>query len=177
MLNFCHQDSESSDDIFQMIDDDDEDEYYAKTAVFLYGMIHDSQHYNKTMRIRGRESGHEFVVRNVSDPTYCHIMFRMKPKLFHQLHDLLVASYGLESSTKSSSIEALGMFLWMVGTPQPVRQAMTIFGRSLDTVNRNFNKVLESVVMLSAENIKPLDPAFNNIHPRLQLPRFKGLFN
>lgn len=140
-------------------------------------MCYDSQHFTKSSRQRSTESGYDLVIRMNSDPHYCYTMFRMSPPLFHQLHDILVQSYGLESSNKSMSIEALGMFLWMVGTPQPVRQTMTIFGRSLDTVHSNFAKVLDVVVKLSADIINPVDPEFNTIHHQLQKPRFKELFN
>jgi hypothetical protein len=41
----------------------------------------------------------------------CYNMFRMTPTMFHSLHNLLVDKYGLKSTTKSTSVEALGMFL------------------------------------------------------------------
>jgi hypothetical protein len=60
-----------------------------------------------------------------------------------KLHELLVQNYGLKSTTKSLSIEALGMFLWKVGPPQSVRQAENRFQRSLGTVSTFFHKVLD----------------------------------
>lgn len=146
------------------------------TALFLFGMHHDT-HFCTTKRPRGSESPHDFVLRMLSDPTYCFTMFRMTNPLFHQLHDLLVTSYGLTSTSKSSSIEALGMFLWILGTPQPVRQPQAIFGRSLDTVHRNFAKVLHCMVKLAVDIIKPVDPEFRTIPARLQQPRFSPYFN
>ena len=145
-------------------------------VVLLLAMYHNS-HFDKNTRARGTETPHEFVIRHQSDPVYCHTMFRMSSPLFYQLHELLVNSYGLQSTKNSTTIEALGMFLWMVGAPQPVRQAMTIFGRSLDTVHRNFSKVLEAVVKLAVDNIKPVDPQFSIIHPRLLQCRFYPHFN
>ena len=136
-------------------------------AMMMFGIYHDLCHYNKTKRHRGPESGHEWVLRNLSDPTYCFNMFIMNKTLFYQLHGTLVHSYGLTSSTKSSSVEVLGMFLWILGSPQSVRQTENRMGRSLDTVHRNFTKVLKCVVKLGEANIKPLDPEFKTIHPRL----------
>ncbi|WVZ53935.1 hypothetical protein U9M48_004820 [Paspalum notatum var. saurae] len=52
---------------------------------------------------------------------------------FHSLHDLLVNSYGLKSTNKFSSTEALGMFLWMVGAPQSFRQVENRFTRSTES--------------------------------------------
>jgi hypothetical protein len=104
-------------------------------------------------------------------------MFRTSPTIFHRLHDLLVESYGLKSTTKSTSIEALGMFLWMVGSKQAVRQAEDRFERSLRTVHNMFKKVLKCVVQLAADIVKPADPQFRTIHPRLRNPRFYPFFN
>jgi hypothetical protein len=171
------QDEGEEDFDAEFLFDEDAEDLDAQLPFLLYGMLYDMQHFSKSIRVRGQESGHDLVIRFLSDPHYCHIMFRMSPDFFHHLHDTLVNGYGLKSTSKSSSIEALGMFLWMVGAPEPFRQAETIFGRSLDTVHRNFTKVLTSVEKLAADNIKPLDPQFSTIHPRLQEARFKGLFN
>lgn len=84
-------------------------------------------------------------------------MFRMIRSLFDRLHNLLVESYGLRSTSKSSSVEALGMFLWMLGAPQGVMQAENRLERSLQTVHQNFSKVLCSVLKLAADIIKPVD--------------------
>lgn len=62
-------------------------------------------------------TGLTWVERKLANRDSCYKMFRMTPTMFHRLHDLLVESYGLKSSTKSISVEALGMFLWMVRTP------------------------------------------------------------
>ena len=119
----------------------------------------------------------EWVERKVANRNRCYTIFRMKPSLLHQLHDLLVQSYGLKFSTKSTSVEALGMFLWMVGAPQFVRKAEDGFERSLSTVHSTFKKVLKSLVKLAANIIKPEDPEFRTIHPRLRNQRFRPFFN
>jgi hypothetical protein len=98
--------------------------------------------------------------------------------MFYSLHDLLTSEYGLTSSNKSTSIEALAIFLWICGAPQSVRQAKDRFERSLGTVHNLFYKVLNCMVDLSADIIKPRDPDFTTMHPRLQnsrfYPEFKG---
>ena len=67
-----------------------------------------------------------------------------------------------------SSVEALGMFLWMCGGPQSFITAENIFKRSTETISRKFNEVLESVNLLAGDIIKPKDPQFRTVHPRLQ---------
>jgi hypothetical protein len=75
-------------------------------------------------------------------------------------------------------MEALGIFLWVCGAPQSVRQAHDRFERSLGTVHNLFYKVLKCLVALSEDIIKPRDPDFKTMHPRLDnfrfYPEFKG---
>ena len=121
-------------------------------------------------------SGDEWVKRNLCNNQDCYDMYRMTPKLFYKLHDLLVELYGLTYSGKSSTIEALGMFLWVVGAPQSVRQARNIFRRSLGTVHNLFVKVLKSLVKLADDIIKPRDRQFRTMHSRLNNRRFYPYF-
>jgi hypothetical protein len=65
----------------------------------------------------------------------------------------------------------------MVGVPQSVRQAEDMSERSLGTVHSMFHKVLKCVVKLVADIIKPVDPQFRTMHPRLRNPRFYLYFN
>jgi hypothetical protein len=65
----------------------------------------------------------------------------------------------------------------MLGAPQSVRQADDRFERSLGTVHNNFEKVLQYVVKLAVDIIKPVDPEFRTIHPRLRNSRFHPFFN
>jgi hypothetical protein len=92
---------------------------------FTYNMYQYALHINKHLtRAEYRQpaiTGLEWVERKLGDRKACYSMFRMSPSMFHRLHDLLVQSYGLKCSTKFTSVEALGMFLWMVGAPQSIR--------------------------------------------------------
>ena len=65
----------------------------------------------------------------------------------------------------------------MLGALQSVRQAEDRFERSLGTVHNNFEKVLQCVIKLAADIIKPVDPEFRTIHHRLRNPRFHPLNN
>jgi hypothetical protein len=76
-----------------------------------------------------------------------------------------------------SSVEALGMFLWMCGAPQSMRQVENRFVRSTETCGRKFDKVLRSVSRLAADIIRPLDPKFRIVHQRLKAPRFSLYFD
>jgi hypothetical protein len=78
-----------------------------------------------------------------------------------------VDSYRLKSTCNLSSAETLGIFLWMVGVPQSVRQDENRFMRSTTTISRTFHKVLNCLIKLATDNIKPLDSEFQIVHPRL----------
>jgi hypothetical protein len=88
-------------------------------------------------------------------------MFKMNRDVFDKLHNVLVESYGLKSTSRMSSLEALGLFLWIVGAPQSMRQAEDHFVGSTETCSRKFEKVIHSVSKLTTEIIRPLDPEFS----------------
>jgi hypothetical protein len=76
------------------------------------------------------ETGMQWVERTLANTNDCYDMFRVARPVFNRLHNLLVQSYRLKSNAKMSSVEALAMFLWVVGAPQSVRQAKNRFVRS-----------------------------------------------
>lgn len=169
-------DESSSDDeeMWEALLDDDE-------VLLLAGLrdyaMHLDKYCNRRSYKKPKMTGLEWVQENLADSTCCYKMFRMRRTHFYQLHDLLVQSYGLASSTKSTSIEALGMFLWMLGAPQSVWQAHNRMARSSGTIHNLFAKVLTCVVKLAEDIIKTTDPQFSTIHPRLLQPRFYPYFN
>jgi hypothetical protein len=104
-------------------------------------------------------------------------MFRVERALFNRLYNTLVNSYGLKSILKMTSVEALAMFLWVVGSPQPVRQAENRFRRSMETVNRTINRVLTCLLRLAHDIIVPKDLTFSEVHPNLENLAFWPHFN
>lgn len=141
------------------------------------GMYYNDTYLNKSERREPVESGHNWVMRNLSDPRECYNMFRMNRPLFDRLHELLVANYRLKSTRNMGSIECLGMFLWTIGAPQSFTQVANRFERSLETISRKFQEVLDSVNLLAKDLIKPMDPEFKTVHARLEDPRFAPHFN
>ena len=74
-------------------------------------------------------------------------------------------------------MESLAMFLWMVGAPQSIRQAKKRFTRSMETLHRKFDKVLECLIKLAGDIIRPLDPEFSRPHKRVRNPMFAPFFD
>jgi hypothetical protein len=96
----------------------------------------------------------------------------MSPEIFHALHDLLVSTYGLNSTNNVLSIESLTVFLWIVGGPESFAQAENHFTWSLWTVHTKFHEVLKCLCNLAKDNVTPRDPTFSTEHERLREDRF-----
>lgn len=142
----------------------------------MFGMYFDKYFVKLPRRVAG-ESGLQWVQRTLARDNSCYNMFRVERPLFNRLHNTLVHSYGLQSTSRMSSVEALAMFLWIVGTPQSVRQVEDRFVRSLETVSHTFDGVLRSVLKLAANIINPKDLEFSTVHPCLENPDFWPHFN
>ncbi|WVZ69578.1 hypothetical protein U9M48_018346 [Paspalum notatum var. saurae] len=131
----------------------------------MFGMYYYETFMLKSHRRQPQLSGHEWVMATLNDTTACFNMFRMRRELFHDLHDLLVTKYGLTSTNKMMSVEALAM------------QVENRFQRSTETVSRKFKEVLDCVYRLAADIIKPKDPEFRTVHPRLRGARYAPFFH
>lgn len=148
----------------------------AAVAGFIGTLYYDT-YLDKAPYKEAPESGHDWVIRTLHDPTECYNMFRMTRPVFDRLHTVLVESYGLTSTKKMSSLEALALFLWICGAPQSIRQAQNRFARSSETCSRKFDKVLKCVCKFACHIINPLDREFRTVHRRLQTRRFSPYFD
>jgi len=162
--------SESESDI-------DSTEVLVASIVIFIAMDHSEKYLGKRKRPPPRQSGYQWVMDQLQVNKDCYNMFRMNCHVFARLHETLVENYGLKCTRRISSVEALGMFLWMCGGPQSFITAENIFKRSTETISRKFNEVLESVNLLAGDIIKPKDPQFRTVHPRVQDDRFSPHFN
>jgi hypothetical protein len=164
-------DEQWDEDFFSMLFDDVSEE----TAI-VYGMseyaMHMQKYYNRSDYRVLMMTGLHFVEQKLTNETACYNMFRMTPDMFYRLHKVLTDDYGLKDTKKSTSIEALGMFLWMLGAPRSYRQADDRFKRSLAKVHNMFYRVLPCVVKLADDIIRHVDPEFSTMHPRVTNRRF-----
>ena len=154
-------------------DDDDGDFMVAMVALewMASGNLHKKTIHNSSLPVM---TGIQWVELTLQNPVDCYDMFRMRRSVFLRLHDTLVQNYGLKSSRVFCSKEALGMFLWACGAPQSFRQCRNKFRRSLETISssRKFAAVLDSIMRLAFDIVRPKDPQFGTIHPKLQEARF-----
>jgi hypothetical protein len=142
----------------------------------ILGMYSDHYFWRLPYRNEG-DSGIMWVMRTLAREPFCYNMFRVERPLFNRLHNTLVQSCGLKDSSGMSSIEALAMFLWIIGAPQSVRQSEDRFRRSMETIIRTFNRVLTRVLRLAKDIIVPKDPTFSEVRPHLENPSFWPHFN
>ena len=134
---------------------------------------------NKQKRRISKLSGIEWVRETLDTHGESYRMFRMEPHVFQRLLDVLVQNYGLRPSMEISVEEALAMFLWTCGHNQSNRNVQNRFKHSGETVSRKFGDVLEAILRLSVDIIKPSDYEFREVPKKIQnsdryWPHFKG---
>uniref|UniRef100_M8CUY8 Myb/SANT-like domain-containing protein n=1 Tax=Aegilops tauschii TaxID=37682 RepID=M8CUY8_AEGTA len=112
-------------------------------------------------------TGFGWLQETIGTPGETFTMFRMKTRVFFELHDLLVKDYGLGYSPFVSSYESLAMFLWTLGGCESNRRTQNRFKHSPDTIHRKFHEVLHCVVRMSCHYLKPKDPNFHIVHQRI----------
>lgn len=169
-------DEDSSDDeidlIIYILKKREMDRRRACMLATMIGTYYLELYSNKAPRRVAPESGHDWVMRTLANRTACYNMFRMHRPVFERLHSVLVESYELKSTNNMDSMECLGLFLWIVGAPQSVRQAQDRFVRSLQTVHSKFNAVLTALLKLAQDIIRPKDPLFTTVHKKLLSPQY-----
>ena len=71
-------------------------------------------------------TGFGWLQETIGTPGETFTMFRMKTRVFFELHDLLVKDYGLGYSPFVSSYESLAMFLWTLGGVNQIEGPKTV---------------------------------------------------
>jgi len=121
-------------------------------------------------------TGRQWVENVLADASRCFVNFRMQPANFYRLHHMLTTYYGLESSRDIHTKEALGMFLWAVGTRQPMRQMHERFRRGLGTCSQMIATVLNVMVQFADDVLRPRDSTYAEVPDELKeySPLFDG---
>lgn len=170
--------------------DSDDDEWTVKTLALLRGaqniqfmtaMLASKYfltYHDKNENRTPSQSGFGWTMEKLQTPGQSLKMFRMDTHLFYQLHDLLASSYGLESSVHINSMESLAMFLLVCGQGMSNSAIDGIFNHSSETISRKFEEVLNCVVGMCKDYIRPIDPNFSTTHSRISndqrmMPHFK----
>nr|KAJ0194111.1 hypothetical protein LSAT_V11C800435240 [Lactuca sativa] len=114
------------------------------------------------------------LARNLRTP--CHTSDRtghiLNVPVFRQLCIDLATNYGLQQTRKVFIEESVGIFLMTLAHGSSNRFVQEFFNHSGETIHRNFHIVLEVVLKLSADIIKP-DANYNDDVPRYILNKLR----
>ena len=97
-----------------------------------------------------------WTLEELNTPGESHKMFRMNTSLFDKLHNLLVSTYGLESSVHMNSMESLAIFLLVCGHGMSTSALHAILEDSTDTISQKFDDVLIYLVSMCEDYIRPI---------------------
>jgi hypothetical protein len=61
-----------------------------------------------------QQSGMEWVMETMENPSHCQAIFRLMPNQIHALFGLLTNRYNLHGSIEVCPMEALGIFLYIM---------------------------------------------------------------
>ena len=92
----------------------------------------------------------------------------MSIEIFFDLHGLLVQRYGLKASLHMSTIESLGILLFICAGNESNRKCQNRFKHSGETISRKFEDVLYCLMDMAKDFIRPKDPNFHRIHRRIR---------
>nr|KAJ0190582.1 hypothetical protein LSAT_V11C800418470 [Lactuca sativa] len=101
-------------------------------------------------------TGHMFIYEVLNGhPRRCYEMFRLHVLVFRQLCANLATNYGLQQTRNISIEESVGIFLMTLAHGCSNRFVQEFFNHSGETIHRHFHTVLEAVLKLSVDIIKP----------------------
>ncbi|CAL9241871.1 unnamed protein product [Arabidopsis halleri] len=123
------------------------------------------------MRIdRGRGWRHTMQMINGHDQE-CYETLRMHQETFRRLCSRLKNDYGLRESRECGLEEAVAMCLETVAHDEVQRTIATHYQRNQETVNRKFHEVLDALVRMSRDIIKPEENELRQVNPILSSDR------
>lgn len=98
----------------------------------------------------------------------CYEQFRMEKHVFRELLETLTQTYGLKEGKDVPLVEALAMFLYILGHAEGNRMTQERFQHSGETVSRWFGLVLDAVSRMSEKIISPSDPQFRRVPDKIK---------
>jgi len=113
-------------------------------------------------------SGMGWVTETLNTLGECYRMFRMNERIFLDLHDKLTTHYGLQPSKFINTYESLAIFLFICGGCETNRKGQNRFKHSGETISKKFHEVLDCVIAMAKDYIRPNDPNFRSVHKRIR---------
>jgi len=159
--------SDESDDFFKIV-----------LSGAMLAQIYCDMYLDKNPPRTSTTSGMGWLLETLNTPGECHTQLRMSNEIFEDIHGLLVERYGLKPSYHMSTYEMLAMFLFTCAGNESSQKVQNRFKHSGETWSRKFDEVLNSLMAMAKDFIRPKDPNFPTVHRRIRddrraFPHFK----
>lgn len=123
-------------------------------------------------------SGMGWLMETLRIPGECHSQLRMSTTMFYDLHDLLVERYNMKPSLHMNTYEMLAIFLYTCSGNESNRRVQNRFKHSGETISKKFGSVLNCLMAMAKDFIRPKEPNFPTVHERIKndkraFPHFK----
>lgn len=159
-------------------DEEEEEEEVVKAVVMSVSQYY-SIYMHKDPCMTSSQTGYVWLMELIKGhDKRCFNMFRMDKFTFLSLCDVLEMKYGLKSSNRMSVMEKTGVFLFSVALGASNRHMQERFQRSGETISRVFHEVLNALLKMAIDLIKPIDATFTSIpqeilNDKRYMPYFK----
>jgi hypothetical protein len=163
-------------------DDDSDDEFYHLVFVGCRAVVtYAIKYIDKQPCRNSKETGYRWLIHMMNgNEIICHDMFRMNPRIFFQLCNVLQHTYGLQHTRHIRLEESVGICLFILAQGSCNRMVQERFQHSGETIHRHFHKVLKALNIMAMDLIKPSDPTFGEVPKKIRnnplyWPHFKVL--
>jgi len=170
----CHDNDENA--------DGHDDEFYHLVSAGCRAVVtYAIKHIAKQPCRDSKETRYKWLIYTlIGNETKCNDMFRMKPRVFFQLCNVLQHTYGLQHTRQIRLKESVGICLITLAQGSCNRLVQERFQHSGETIHRHLQKVIKALNLMVMDLIKPFDPTFSEVpkkirHHQLYWPHFKVL--
>jgi hypothetical protein len=125
----------------------------------------------KNLRRTSIQTGMRWLEETMSTHEECHKILQMNNEIFLDLHDVLVERYGLQPSKHMNTYEMIGKFLFICAGCESNRKGQNRFKHSGETISTKFHEVLDCVIAMATNYLRPTNPNFQTMHKRIQNDR------
>ncbi|KAL7600320.1 hypothetical protein Lser_V15G24828 [Lactuca serriola] len=171
--------SYDSDDLCDEIEKNEEIQTLFLCGLAVKGLLLTQKSKNVRRRHRSSSRTRGMLINEILNDheSRCYELFKLEVSVFNMLCRDLVVHYGLNKSRRVSIKESLGIFLLYLAHGCGNRLVQEFFNHSGETIHRHFHKVLDVVVNLSKDIIKP-NANYNETIPEhiLNNPRYYPYF-
>jgi hypothetical protein len=117
------------------------------------------------------QTGMGWLEETTRTPGECHKMLQMNNEIFLNLHNVLVERCELQPSKHMSTYEMLGIFLFIYVGCESNRNGQNRFKHSSETISRKFHEMLDCVIAMARDYLRPTIPNICIVHKRIRNDR------